>query len=153
MKKIIFALVLASSFVCVAKADQNLLEQNRKFAGAEAHKEMYKAIFQIDTNNPETIKKAIGNIKHLMEDPRLKNKIQVEVVTYSAATDIMLKTSPFAEELKELVSMGVILAQCENSLIIRKLKKDLFLDFIGFVPSANGELVIRASEGWVIIKP
>jgi hypothetical protein len=136
-----------------AFANQDFIEQNKKFTGAEAKREMYKAIYQLDTSNPDVIKKAIGNIKHLLEDPRLKNKIQIEVVTYSAATDIMLKTSQYADELKELVSLGVILAQCENSLIIRKLKKDQFLDFIGYVPSANGELVIRASEGWVIIKP
>jgi uncharacterized protein len=153
MKKICIALLLAATFMNTSFANQDFIEQNKRFSGAEAHKEMYKAIYQLDTNNPDTIKKAIGNIKHLMEDTRLKNKILVEVVTYSAATDIMLKNSPFANELKELVSMGVILVQCENSLLIRKLNKDQFLDFIGYVPSANGELVIRASEGWIIIKP
>lgn len=132
---------------------ESLLERNAQFAGAMATKEGYKAIYQLDQSNPDIIKKAIRNIHNLLEDPRLKGKVQVELIAYAGGTEAYIKGSPFEQDLKSLVEKGVIVAQCSNSLKERKMTKDQLFDFIGYVPSANGELIIRNTEGWTIIKP
>lgn len=150
-----FLIFFLLTMICpqYAMADNALLDKNRSYSGAEVDKDSYKAIYQLDSNNPDIIRKAIRNIKNLMNDPRLKDKLQVELIAFAGGTDAMLKTSDYGDALRELVSMGVIVAQCENSLKERRLDKSQLHDFLGYVPTANGELVIRASEGWVIIKP
>lgn len=136
-----------------AKSIDNKLEENAKFSGAETHRKNYKAIYQLDSNNPDVVKKAFRNINNVLNDPRLKGKIQLELITFSGGTEVMLKTSPYEKDLKNLIDKGVIVAQCTNSLQERSLVKDQLYSFIGYVPSGNGELVIRAAEGWVIVKP
>lgn len=149
-------LLVALFVLCFSQtsmATESSFEQNRFYVGAEATKESYKAIYQMDSNNPDLIKKAIRNIKNLIEDPRLKGKVDVELVAFSGGTEALMKTSEYEAALRELFTRGVIIAQCLNTLKERKLEKSQFFDFVAFVPSANGELVIRGAEGWVIIKP
>jgi intracellular sulfur oxidation DsrE/DsrF family protein len=52
-----------------------------------------------------------------------------------------------------LINQGVIVVQCLNTLQERNIDKSELFDFLGYVPSGNGELLIRANEGWTIIKP
>jgi len=153
MKKNILISIFALLFAQSSIAAEDPFEHNRLYVGAEASKETYRAIYQLDSNNPEIIKKAFRNVNNLLEDPRLKGKVQVELVAYSGGSEVMMKSSGYEAALRDLVSKGVIVVQCLNTLKEKKLEKSQFYDFIGFVPSANGELVIRGSEGWVIIKP
>lgn len=151
--KILFFSFLVMIFPQYLIADDTLLDKNRSYSGAEAYKDIYKVIYQLDSNHTDIIRKSIRNIKNLINDPRLRGKVQVELISFAGGTEAMLKTSEYGDALKELISQGVIVAQCENTLKERRLDKSQFYDFLGYVPTANGELVIRASEGWVIIKP
>lgn len=153
MKRNLFVALLTMFFSQAALATSDPFELNRQYTGAEATKEVYKAIYQLDSNDPKVIKKALRNIKNLMEDPRLVGRVQVEIIAYAGGTEALMLTSEHEAALRELVSKGVIVAQCLNTLKERKLEKSQFFDFIAFVPSANGELVIRGAEGWVIVKP
>ncbi|ATL48073.1 hypothetical protein COR50_13365 [Chitinophaga caeni] len=152
MRKYLF-LLLALVVVSRAGFAQGQIEQHRQFTGAKAGKSFYKAIYQLDTNVPGRINKAIRNINNLLNDPRLKGKIEVELVAFSKGTDAYLKNSGFEKAFRELAEKGVIIAQCENTMRERKLSKDQLYDFVAYVPSGNGELVIRGSDGWVIVKP
>lgn len=136
-----------------AAQTEDALTKNKNFKGAVATLGSYKAIYQLDTSDPKVVEKAFHNIENVLLDPRLKGKIEVELVTFSSGTEVVLKKGPHAEELKKLVGMGVIIAQCGNSLTVRKLTPDDLLDFIAVVPSANGELIIRQVEGWAVVKP
>lgn len=155
MKKITLAFcILFTSLSLTSLAQENLLISNKNYSGALAKKKHYKAIYQLDSNDPKTIEKAIRNINNVLKDPRLKGKIEIELITFSGGTEAYLKkNSQYEQPLKDLINKGVIVAQCLNSLEERKLKKDELFDFVGYVPSGNGELIIRANEGWVIIKP
>ena len=151
IKYILFIVFVFSIFFL--HAQDNTLEKNASFKGAEATKEQYKAIYQLDSNKPEIIKKTFRNIRNVLEDPRLKGKITIELVTFSGGTEAMLQTSDYKDQLIDLINKGVQLSQCTNSLKERNLKKEDIYPFIAFVPSGNGELIIRASQGWVIVKP
>ena len=48
---------------------------------------------------------------------------------------------------------GVIVAQCENTLKTRNIAKEELYNFVSFVPTANGELIIRQIDRWAIIHP
>lgn len=155
MKKTIFVLLVTFLFGYNSNAQTNsaALQKNREFTGAKATQKMYHAIYQLDKNDPKVIGKTIRNINNALNDPRLKGKIQIELVAFSGGTDAYLKGSEYENDLKELVEKGVIVSQCENTLHERKISRDQIYDFIGVVPSGNGELIIRQAEGWSVVKP
>jgi intracellular sulfur oxidation DsrE/DsrF family protein len=155
MKKLSFLLPVFTLLVTVvtAQTTDGLLEKNRAFTGATATHKTYHAIYQLDNGDAKIIGKAIRNINNALNDPRLKGKIQIELIAFSGGTDAYLKGSKYEEDLKALVEKGVIVAQCNNTLVERNISKDQLYDFIGIVPSGNGELIIRQAEGWAVIKP
>ena len=132
---------------------QDRLQQNKEFTGAEATQDRYRAIYQMDSASPEIIKKTIRNINNLLKDPRLKGKVQVELVAFSGGTEAYRKGSEYEEAIRDLIVQGVTVAQCLNTLDERNISKSELYDFLAFVPTGNGELLIRATEGWIIIKP
>jgi intracellular sulfur oxidation DsrE/DsrF family protein len=137
-----------------AQTQEEVLTKNASYQGATAKSKNYHAIYQLDSNDPKIIEKAIRNINNVLDDPRLKGKITLELITFSGGTEAFLKsTSKYEEQFKKLIARGVLVAQCTNSLKERNLTKDQLFDFIGYVPSGNGELIIRAHEGWTIVKP
>lgn len=155
MKKIPVLILLGTMFCTVANGqnDSQLLNRNKAFTSAEASQEMYHAIYQLDSNDPKIIEKAIRNIKNALDDPRLKGKLQIELIAFSGGTDAYLKSSKYEDDLKSLINKGVIIAQCENTLRERHIAKEDIFDFVALVPTGNGELIIREAEGWAIIKP
>ncbi|QBQ41243.1 hypothetical protein E2P86_08760 [Sphingobacterium psychroaquaticum] len=155
MKKIMLIAAIVSGSYAIQAQEVSLetLTKNAAFTGAVATKSTYKAIYQLDSNNPDVVKKAFRNIRNVLGDPRLKGKLEIELITFSGGTEVMLKTSVYEKDIKDLIGKGVQVSQCTNSLAERNLTKDQIYPFVAFVPSGNGELVIRASEGWVIVKP
>lgn len=136
-----------------AQTSDKLLENNRAFTGAKPTQKRYHAIYQLDFNDPKRIEKTLRNIMNALNDPRLQGKLQVELVAFSAGTDAYIKGGKYEDDLKALVERGVIVAQCNNTLKERKISRDQIYDFIGIVPSGNGELILRQAEGWAIVKP
>jgi intracellular sulfur oxidation DsrE/DsrF family protein len=123
------------------------------FAGAQATKSHYGVIFHIDAGGPATIKKTLNNIENLMNDPRLKGKVEIELIANSKGFAAYVKNNGFEKKLRQLQEDGVILSQCSNTL--RELhvdRKDLY-PFIHIVPSGMGEITLRESEGWAYIHP
>lgn len=155
MNKKILILILAIYGVGIVQAQtkDTAIEKNKAFGGATAELPSYKAIYQLDTNDPKIIEKAIRNINNALDDPRLKDKLEIELITFSGGTETYLKGSKFEEPLKKLIQRGVTVAQCLNSLKERNLTKEQLFDFVAYVPSGNGELIIRSLQGWTIIKP
>jgi len=139
--------------VAEAQVSETDLRENSRFTGAVANLKEYRAIFQLDTNNPDIVRKTFRNIRNVLKDERLKGRLKLELVTFSGGTDVMRTNSPYADDLKDLIAKGVQVSQCTNSLAERKLTKQDILPFIAFVPSGNGELIIRSAEGWAVIKP
>src|SRR5665213_185974 len=155
MKKIALSLFL---FVLMAntmnaQTTNKALEKNKAFTGAKATLKSYHAIYQLDNNDPKIIEKTIRNINNALTDPRLTGKVLIELVAFGGGTDAYMKGGKYEEELKALVEKGVIVSQCSNTLKERKIGRDQIYDFIGVVPSGNGELIIRQAEGWSVIKP
>lgn len=129
------------------------IKSARAFTGAKADKKHYSAIFQLNTDDPKTMEGTIRNINNALNDPRLKNKLEIELVAYSSGWQIFNKDNPYGEKLLELRKKGVILAQCQNTLNERKIPLSQILPFVSVVPTGNGELIIRESQGWAIVKP
>ncbi|MGY4385358.1 intracellular sulfur oxidation DsrE/DsrF family protein [Pedobacter sp. UYP24] len=148
----LLASIAALLFTLNATAQQKPVPTTA-FHGAIANKKSYKAVYQLNSDDDKKISGTLKNIINALQDPRLAGKLQVELVVHGGGVAAFKKDSPYQQQLLDLKKMGVILAQCENTMRERKISKDELYDFISFVPSGNGELIIRQEQGWSIIHP
>lgn len=146
--KIVKAGVFALA-VCTAVAAAPAAE----FHGAQPQREHYHVIFQVDSDSPALFKKTLNNVRNVFEDPRLKGRVEVELLANSAGYKIYERGNGLEAQLQELAGRGAILAQCGNTLREMKVDAGTLYPFIHVVPSAMGELVIRQGEGWAYIHP
>jgi len=124
-----------------------------EFTPALAPLNNYKALYIINSSDDHRVKGALRNIANALNDPRLKGKLQIELVVFSDGVEIFKRGSAYEETLRQLKSKGVNLAQCENTLKERKIDKSELYPFISYVPTGNGEIILRHYEGWAIIHP
>lgn len=124
-----------------------------KFTGAKATLKNYKALYVINNGDEKKIAGTLRNLKNALDDPRLKGKINAELIAFGDGVAVYQKNGSFEKTLLELQSRGVILAQCENTIKERKIEKNTLFDFISYVPSGNGEIIIRQYQGWAVVHP
>ena len=145
----LFAFALLSIVSATAQTNET-----GAFHGAEATKSKYRAVYQLNTADTSVISHALANIQNALNDPRLKGKLDMELVVYGGANILYRKDNPqYEKTLQNLQKQGVILAMCENTMRVRKIKRDDLFPFVSYVPTANGELIIRQEEGWAVIRP
>lgn len=157
--RLLLTALLLSSAACTATAQVPSASADQvaflkgTFQGATADKAHYDVIYQLDSEDPKLIKQTMRNISNALDDPRLKGKLQVELVAFGAGVAAFRKDQPYEAELLALKEKGVILAQCLNTMRERKIGKEELWPFLSFVPSGNGELIIRQAQGWSLVHP
>jgi intracellular sulfur oxidation DsrE/DsrF family protein len=145
--------IVVFSFLSLNLSAQQKQTDPKSFHGAVATAKHYKAVYQLNTDDDKKIMGTLKNISNALEDPRLKGKLELELVVHGGGVAAFKKGSAYEQQLLALQKAGVILAECENTLRERNISKDELFDFISFVPSGNGELIIRQQQGWAIIHP
>lgn len=154
MKKLVSMSILSTLLLVLFTFSSTYAQSSSKdFHGAMASKSHYNAIYQLDVNNPKVMSRTLRNIDNVLNDPRLKGKLTVELIAYAGGTNIYFKGNRFGKKLRELHNKGVILAQCNNTLHERHISKSRLYPFVSIVPSGNGELIIREAQGWSVVKP
>jgi len=151
MKKFITLFVIASAVLFIKPTIAQTIAP--AFNGAEATLPSYKALYYLDDGDPKKIGRTLNNIKNALEDPRLKGKLEVELVAFSDGYAVYEKAGTFEATLLALQKEGVILAQCNNTIMERKIDKATLFPFISYVPSGNGEIIIRGQQGWTTVHP
>jgi len=145
-------LVLVMLCLSVAGHTQKVMAPS-DFRGSEAILKEYKALYVLNESDDKKIRAVIRNINNALNDPRLAGKLQVELVAFGEGVEMFRKTNQYDTLLTGLMNRGVILAQCENTLRERKISKEDLWPFISFVPSGNGEIIIRQQQGWAVVHP
>lgn len=147
--------LVAVLLLCFAALTTAMAQQadTATYTGAKATKKEYKAAYQLNSDDDTKIKGTLHNIENALSDERLAGKLKIELVVHGAGIKIFMKGGAYEEELKTLKQKGVILAECLNTMRERNITKDQLYDFIGFVPSGNGELIILQQQGWAVIHP
>ncbi len=151
MKKyafILFAIALLA-FVKPAHAQTD----PATFTGATAKLGHYDALYVINSADEKKIKGTLRNMGNALEDPRLKGKLHMELICFGDGVAVYLKSGIFEQSLKDLQAKGVILAQCSNTVRERNIDKNDLFPFISYVPSGNGEIILRHYDGWAIVHP
>ncbi len=146
--------ILALIFFCttsIAFSQQKI--SNTDFHGAAATLKSYKALYILNQSDDKKIRAVLRNINNALEDPRLKGKLQVELVAFGDGVEIFKKSNHYDTLLQKLQKKGVILAECLNTMKERNINKDELWPFISYVPSGNGEIIIRQYQGWATVHP
>lgn len=123
------------------------------FYGATASLKKYVALYILNMGNDKKIKTKIRIINNAMEDPRLKGKLKVELIAFGDGVEIFKKSNEYDTLLLAFTDKGVLLAQCENTIRERKISKEELWPFISYVPSGNGEIIIRQYQCWPMVHP
>ncbi len=148
--KYIFALATILFFTTPKLATA---QTKQEFQAAKSKNKQYYALYALNSGDEQKIAGTLRNIKNALEDPRLKGKLHIELIAFSGGVAVYDKNGPFKETLLDLKSRGVDLVQCENTIRERKIEKSSLYDFINYVPSGNGEIILRHYEGWAIVHP
>lgn len=133
-----------------------LIDGQKKQAGyspAKAVAGEYKVLYVINEADDLKIRAVIRNINNALEDPRLRGKLNVELLAFGGGVELFRKKNPYLELLIALRDKGVVMVQCENTLREKKIDKSELYDFVNYTPSGNGEIILRQYEGWAIVKP
>lgn len=149
MKKLIFIFCMLITVVSTGSAQTT----SAAFTGAQATLKNYKALYVINSGDEKKITGTLRNLKNALDDPRLKGKLDIELIAFGDGVAVYQKSGTFEKTLLELQSRGVVLAQCENTVRERHIDKNTLFDFIGYVPSGNGEIIIRQYQGWAVVHP
>lgn len=123
------------------------------YSVAKANKKQYNALYVINESDENKIKAIIRNVGNALEDPRLKGKLQVELLAFGGGVEMFKKDNSYELLLTTLKDKGVIMVMCENTLKEKKISKSELFDFVNYTPSANGEIILRQYEGWAVVKP
>jgi intracellular sulfur oxidation DsrE/DsrF family protein len=151
MKKYIFISAFALlAFIKPASAQQT---DPAAFTGATAKLKHYDALYILNSGDEKKITGTLRNINNALEDPRLKGKLQIELVAFGDGVAVYMKSGIFEQKLKDLQAKGVILAECSNTVRERNIDKNDLFPFISYVPSGNGEIILRQYEGWATVHP
>jgi intracellular sulfur oxidation DsrE/DsrF family protein len=145
----LITLLVCVSYINTANGQSKVIH----FSGAKATKSHYKVLYILNNGEDKRISATLRNINNALEDPRLIGTLEVELIVFGDGVAVFKKDGKYQKELITLTSKGVLLAQCENTLRERKIKKDELFEFIHFVPSGNGEVIIRQQQGWSVIHP
>jgi hypothetical protein len=122
------------------------------FSPAAASLQQYHALYVINEAGPK-IKSIIGNITNVLKDPRLEGKLIIELLAFGDGIEMLLKANNHEALLRPLLDKGVVFVQCINTLTGRGISREELYPFVHYVPSANGEIILRQYEGWAIVKP
>ncbi len=153
MNRSSLSVAMAAGVLCAGMALSTAAGAADDFSGAKATKDHYGVIFHIDSGSEASIKKTLTNIENLLDDPRLKSKVKIELIANSKGFAVYVKNNGFEEKLKHLQDEGVILSQCANTLREQHVDRNDLYPFIHVVPSGMGEITIREAEGWAYIHP
>lgn len=65
------------------------------FHGADAARKEYKALYILNESGDKKIRAVMRNINNALEDPRLKGKLQVELVAFGDGMELFKKVNHY----------------------------------------------------------
>lgn len=151
MKKLQALLIAVLCFTSISIFAQQ--KTNTAFEPAKAHKKYYNALYILNEAEDKKIKGFLRNINNVLNDPRLEGKLQIEVLTFSDGVEMYKKANSYHELMIALKDKGVLFVQCSKTMEERKIDKNELFDFVNYVPTGNGEIILKQYEGWAIVHP
>jgi intracellular sulfur oxidation DsrE/DsrF family protein len=150
MKKYAFILFAIASLAFVKPASA---QTDTTLTGATAKLGHYDALYVLNSGDEHKIDMTLRFLSNALEDRRLKGKLHIELIAYAGGVKVYMKNGPYEKQLKDLYDKGVTLAQCNNTMLMMHISRTDLFPFIVYVPSGNGEVILRHYDGWAVVQP
>jgi intracellular sulfur oxidation DsrE/DsrF family protein len=150
MKKYLFILI---ALACCALTKNANAQADTTLSGATAKLSHYDALYILNTGDDNKIQGTLRSVSNALNDRRLKGKLHIELVAYASGVNIYKKSNKYEQQLKALYDQGVTFAECNNTMKVMNISRDELFPFVIYVPSANGEIILRHFDGWAIVQP
>lgn len=108
-------------------------------------------VVHLDEGAQEKHSSVLGNITNLLAD--LGGATPVELVCHGPGVDLCLRDSPLREQLEGLITQGVTVAACRNTMRGRGIEPGQLAPGVVVVPAGIGELVRKQQQGWAYVRP
>jgi intracellular sulfur oxidation DsrE/DsrF family protein len=104
----------------------------------------------VDESDPDKHESVLRNVANLLD---AEDNISVEIVAHGPGLAAVLKDSPHADRLRELLDRGVQVAACANTMKSRDISDDQLVVGSRVVPAGIAELVTKQRDGWAYVRP
>jgi len=112
----------------------------------------HQVVIQMNSPAGDSWNQLYANIENIQK-VFANDGIQIEVVFYGKGLSMLLKTNAqYEERMKKAAATGVVLAACQNSMRIQKVKTEDLMPFAAQVDSGVAELIRKQEAGWSIVK-
>ena len=108
-------------------------------------------VVHLDEAAPEKHAGVLRNISHLLTE--LGEGTQIELVVHGPGLAAALTDAPHAAQVRELLSRGIAVAACANTMREKNVSADELIEGVHVVPAGIAELVRRQREGWAYVRP
>lgn len=93
----------------------------------------------------------LRNVSNLLDE--MGPDLEIELVVHGPGIFVALRDSPLSRSLSDLISRGVLVAACENTLRQKNISQDSLAEGVQTVPAGIAELVRRQQQGWAYLRP
>jgi intracellular sulfur oxidation DsrE/DsrF family protein len=108
-------------------------------------------VVHLDEADPAKQAGVLRNLGNLLDE--LGDGSPIELVVHGAGLTAAVKNAPHAEQLVVLLSRGITVAACANTMREKNVSTDQLLDGVYVVPAGVAQLVRRQREGWAYVRP
>lgn len=111
----------------------------------------YRVVIQVSNPEPRGWHQTLNNAMALTKNAGREN-VQIEIVVNGMGIGMLKYNSPEAKEVAAVLSLGVKLLACGETMKALMLDKDDMLPNVGYVPAGLIEILDRQRDGWQYVK-
>ncbi|WP_069806621.1 DsrE family protein [Vulcanisaeta thermophila] len=103
----------------------------------------------VQVSDIENVQRALTSCKNLINEIP---DAQVEVVFHQTAIRAVVRGGGFDDAIRELMSRGVTIVACRNSMRSSGIRDDELIENVKIVNAGVAEIVRRQAEGWTYLR-
>ena len=112
----------------------------------------HRLVLQVSDADPGKWKLALNNARNVQQDLGAQN-VEIEIVAYGPGIGMLKAESAVADGVTQVMTDGVKVVACENTMRNLKIKREDMQGGIGYVGAGVVEIMERQRQGWSYIRP
>lgn len=115
------------------------------------HEVVDRVVVQFADGGRDKMTMVVRNIENLLA--ALEPGCSIELVAHGVGLSAVTTDSPVSEEVLSVISQGVRVNACGNTMQRHGITRDRLLPGVSVVESGLAHLVVRQGEGWSYVRP
>jgi uncharacterized protein len=112
----------------------------------------HKLVFQVSDDDSRKWNLTLGNARNVQSELG-ENKVDIEIVVYGPAIDMLRIESEVAPRVDEAIKKGIRLVACENTMRAMNLTSADMLPGLNYVRSGVVYLMRKQEQGYAYVRP